>query len=104
ELLNARPISEYDRREQIKAAINGQMSRNGIRLDIDAAKARVNEIETRKNELLAKLNEQYGFPIEGKMPVSVSGQFGRVCFVIPWSARILKQTRPNWPLTDTGNL
>lgn len=103
ELLNARPISEYDRREQVKAAINGQMSRNGIRLDIDAAKARVNEIETRKNELLAKLNEQYGFPIEGKMPWRTKAGKEAI-FKILADHGITKQTRPNWPLTDTGNL
>lgn len=101
ELLNARGVSEYDRREQIKAAINGQMTRNGIRLDIEAAKARVNEMDQRKTELLEKLNSAYGFPTEGKAPwASKAGK--EAIFKILADHGITRKTRPHWPLTDTA--
>lgn len=103
ELLNARPVSDYDKREQIKAAINGQMARNGIRLNIPAAQARVDELEQRKNELLTRLHEQYGFPVEGKAPWATKKGKEAIISILA-DHGITPITRPSWPRTATGNL
>lgn len=103
EILNARPMSDYDKREQVKYAINAQISRNGIRVNGTAAQARIEEIEDRRSELLTKLHAQYDFPTEGKAPWS-SKKGKEAIFRILADHGITRKTRPNWPLTDTGNL
>jgi len=60
--------SDYSWREQLSEAINMQMSRNGFAVDAQAAQRRADELAARKEELLAHLEAEYGFPTEGKQP------------------------------------
>lgn len=59
---------EYARRAQKCAAIDAQMTRNGVRIDLEAAKARKAEQESEAAETLAWLVQEHGFPTEGKQP------------------------------------
>jgi DNA polymerase-1 len=58
----------YEWREQEVAAINAQISRNGFRVDREAAEARVRQLQLRKDALLVDLVMDYGFPTKGKQP------------------------------------
>ncbi|QUH01415.1 hypothetical protein HUO13_11885 [Saccharopolyspora erythraea] len=63
------PTDPYALREQINAAIDAQNSRNGWRIDVERAKARVAELEEIQRTTLEMLHERYGFPTEGKAPL-----------------------------------
>jgi DNA polymerase-1 len=60
--------TKYEWREQQVAAINAQISRNGFRVDRAVAEARVQQLKTRKDMLLADLVMDYDFPTTGKQP------------------------------------
>lgn len=68
ELVTIHTPTEYDWREQLKATIDAQMSRNGVNIDQAGAHQRIQELTERKAEILHDLSEQYGFPTKGKMP------------------------------------
>lgn len=93
---------DYDWREQLSAAINAQMTRNGFRVDVPAATARVQELEDRKQDLMARLVRDYDFPTEGAMPWR-SSRGKAAIFKILADHGITPQTKRDWPLTDTGN-
>lgn len=63
------PTDPYAMREQINAAIDAQNERNGWRVSVEGAKARLAEQEEIKRATLAMLNERYGFPTTGKAPL-----------------------------------
>ena len=67
-MLSQMPVDDYDRREQYKAALNAQMTRNGVLIDIDLAQSMIDEAEQQKQETLDLLVREYNFPVEGKMP------------------------------------
>lgn len=103
ELIAMKPIDDYDWREQQFAAVCAQISRNGFRVDLDKAKARRDELENRKQELLSTLVEEYDFPATGKKPwVSKKGK--EAIFKILADNNITEDTVPDWPRTATGNL
>lgn len=94
---------EYDKREQLSAAINAQLTRNGFRVDIDKATARVQELAARKAALMEQLVKDYGFPTEGTMPWrSTVGK--NAIFKILSDNGITEATHPDWTRTATGNL
>lgn len=68
ELLYIHEPTAYDWRDQLKAAIDAQMSRNGFTVDIPAAQERIQELAERKAELMVSLVNDYGLPSAGKMP------------------------------------
>lgn len=103
ELLRIKEPDEYDWREQTYVAINSQMTRNGFRVDVPKAQARVRELAVKKQELLDRLVEQYGFPTEGKAPWS-SNPGKEAIFKILADAGITPETHPEWTRTATGNL
>ena len=101
-MFGALPVSDYSLRAQKMAAINAQMMRNGIRVDVDLAKERVQEAEDTKNKLLGKLVTEYGFPTEGKKPwVSKAGK--TAIFAILADNGITPQSHPEWTKTATGS-
>lgn len=100
-LISMHPVSQYDRREQLKGAIAAQMSRNGFRVDISAAKARVAELAERKEVLLADLDARYGFPTEGKMPWRTNKGKEAILNALA-DYGITPETRPSWPQLKTG--
>jgi DNA polymerase-1 len=102
-LLLAHAVDAYDKREQLSAAINAQMTRNGFRVDVEKATARVQQLAERKAGLMQRLVEQYNFPTEGTMPWR-SNPGKEAIFKILADAGITIQSHPDWTRTDTGNL
>jgi DNA polymerase-1 len=102
-LLLMHRVNDYDKREQLSAAINAQMTRNGFRVDIEKATARVQELAERKASLLAQLEREYGFPTEGAMPWRTTAGKEAIMKILA-DAGITLATHPDWTRTDTGNL
>lgn len=100
-MLAVAPINDYDRRAQFMAAIDGQMTRNGIRLDVALAQSRVAEAEEQKEATLAKLEAEYDFPTEGKMPWRTKQ--GKEAIMRILADNGITPKTVNWPLTATGN-
>lgn len=90
---------EYDWREQLNAAIDAQNSRNGFYVDLDLAQARQDMLQTRKDELLGALVEQYGFPTTGKKPwMSKVGK--QAIFALLKDHGIDPHEDPEWPKSE----
>ena len=87
---------EYAWREQKKAAINAQNARNGFRVDVEKAAARVRELEVQKDELLAKLQREYDFPTEGKSPWASAKGKESIMHILAANG-ITPESRPDWP-------
>jgi DNA polymerase-1 len=64
------PIDDYAWREQLKAAIDAQITRNGFRLDQELAFDRVKETAEEAARILNDLHDRYGFPLDGKKPLT----------------------------------
>lgn len=95
-------LDDYDRREQVVAGINAQISRNGFRVDIPVAEARVIELAERKAELLSTLSSRYGFPTEGKAPwLSKSGKAAILALLA--DGGVFPEEDPDWVRTATKN-
>ena len=100
ELLYVHTPTEYDWREQTKAAIDAQMSRNGLHVDVPAAQKRVADLAERKAELLSELVE-YGLPQEGKMPWrTTSGKTAVIRALTKFGLN--PEETPGWPQLKTG--
>lgn len=67
-MLSVVPVDEYSQRAQFMAAIDAQMSRNGILIDVEEAKRRVATAQARADSVMAELVEKFDFPTEGKQP------------------------------------
>jgi DNA polymerase-1 len=100
-LVSAHPMNEYDWREQLNAAIDAQNTRNGFRVDINAATARRDELAARKDVVMGELVEKYGLPTEGKMPWR--SKVGKQAILKALEdVNITPDTRPDWPILKTG--
>ena len=100
ELLYTHKPTTYDWREQMKSAIDAQMSRNGFRVDVAAAQQRVLDLAERKAELLADLVE-YGLPQEGKMPWRTKPGKEAVIRALA-NFGVNPEEMPDWPQLKTG--
>src|SRR5690606_525814 len=63
------PLGPYEVREQLNDAIDAQNTRNGWRVDVAAAEARVAELDAERDRYMSYLVERYDMPTEGKMPL-----------------------------------
>ena len=97
------PPTPYHWREQLTAAIDSQMSRNGFALDIEQATDHRNVLRDRTEVVLADLVTRYDFPTEGKMPWRSKVGKGAI-FTALADVGIVPSEIPDWPLTDTGNI
>lgn len=102
-LLDVSPLDAYDAREQLTASIDAQVSRNGFRVDIARAEARVKELAERKAELLGRLEAEYEFPTTGKQPWRSTPGKAAIMRILADNG-ITPETRPSWTRTKTGNL
>jgi DNA polymerase I len=103
ELLLRHEVDEYDWREQLKAAINAQMSRNGFLIDADKAYDRLYELTDRKEKLLDYLHRSVGMPLDSKQPWRTTK--GKQCVLDALAAFGVDEfTHPEWPRTPTGAL
>lgn len=101
-LLKLKRPDDYDWREQLCAAINSQITRNGWLVDAEAAQERVTEQETTKDRILTHLSEAYGFPTEGLAPwSSAAGKKAILAALEDFGIR--PQDYPDtWPYGKTG--
>ena len=103
ELLLRHEVDEYDWREQLKAAINAQMSRNGFLIDADKAYDRLYDLADRKEKLLDYLHKSVGMPLDSKQPWRTN--VGKQCVLDALAAFGVDEfTHPEWPRTPTGAL
>lgn len=59
---------EYIWREMIVWAINAQITKNGVKVDIQEAQDRVEHLKQERDEIMGWLVEEFNFPTEGKAP------------------------------------
>lgn len=103
ELLKLGPLDSYAMREQEIAARIAVISSNGLRVDVEAATKRRDELAERRNEILAGLVDTYDFPTEGKSPwASTEGKAAIMAALADHG--ITEKTRPDWTRTAKGNL
>lgn len=103
ELLTLHPITEYDWREQLNAAIDAQNSRNGFKVNREVAQARVDELAARREEILSWLVEKFDFPTTGKSPwASAKGKDAIMRALAHYG--ITPENTPTWTKTATGNI
>lgn len=93
---------EYIWREmEALSAIVGQIHRNGIKVDVEFAEARIAQQEKRKVELMAKLVAEYDFPQTGKSPwASADGKAATLRALADFG--FTPENTPEWPRTPTG--
>lgn len=95
-------VSDYVWREQKFAAICAQNSRNGLKLDVELATARVEALANKRDQIMSEVVSKYGLPTEGKAPWSTADGKAAI-FAALADYGITPETREDWPLTDTGN-
>ena len=100
-LIASRRPEPYDWREQLCAAINAQISRNGFCVDTKSAQQRVDELEVRKETILADLSAKYGFPTEGKAPWSTKAGKQAILDALADFGIVPKEFE-TWPFGKTG--
>ena len=67
-MLSVVPVDAYSERAQFMAAIDAQMSRNGLLIDVPEAERRVAVAQNNAERVMADLVERFDFPTEGKQP------------------------------------
>ena len=67
-LLDQGPITDHEWKEMLVAAINDQMSKNGIRVDKEAASTRYQELLDQNAKTMEWLVEEFDFPTAGVAP------------------------------------
>lgn len=67
-LLKHGPLDEYAMREQRIAARAAVISSNGVRVDIQRAEDRVAALAARREEIMTRLQRDYGMPSDGLAP------------------------------------
>lgn len=101
QLLKLKTLEKYDWREQLCAAINAQISRNGWVVDVPAAQERVETLDRLKEQTLTKLHEQYDFPLEGRAPWASSAGKQAILNALA-DAGVVPENIPTWPFGKTG--
>lgn len=101
-LLKKKKLDDYDRREQLCAAINAQISRNGWLVDKDAAQQRVDEQATKRERILADLSEKYDFPTEGKSPWASAKGKAAILAALKDFGIVPTEHLDTWPFGKTG--
>ena len=89
----------YCWREQCIAAAAAIISSNGFRVDAEAARRRVKQLEDRRNEILAMLAERYGFPTEGESPWATNP--GKQAIMAALADHGITPDTVDWPKTDS---
>ena len=85
------------------ASVMAQMSRNGILVDQEWGRKRVEEQAKKKAEVLNWMVEEYQFPTAGKSPWATT-EGKEVIFKVLEDFGITEKSSPDWERTATGNL
>lgn len=100
-LIDQGNITDYEWREMLKAAINNQMSKNGIKVDEVLAGARVQELEDEKNEVMDWLIKTFDFPTVGANPWK--SDLGKAAILKAFETfGITPDGNDNWTKTPAG--
>ncbi|WP_211245904.1 DNA polymerase [Actinomadura oligospora] len=97
-LLHKGPLDQYAMREQRIESRKACISSNGWRLDEVAARARTEHLRVRRDEIMAGLIQDYGFPEAGEKPWLTNPGKDAVLAVLR-DHGITPQSRPDWPRT-----
>lgn len=100
-LLARGPLNSYALREQRIESRKACISSNGLRVDIEGANDRREELAEKKEELMALLVSKYNFPTEGKQPWSSAAGKAAIIKALA-DMGVTDGTRPNWPRTPGG--
>lgn len=84
------------REMELMSATVGQMSRNGILVNQEYAKPRIEAMAKRKQEILDWLVKEYDFPTEGKSPWA-SDKGKAVIMEVLASYGVTPESVPDWP-------
>lgn len=102
-LLKKGPLDKYALREQELQARAFVIRSNGFKINKERAEERVAALAAKRDEIMAELVSDYGFPTEGAAPwASTAGK--EAIFNALRDAGITKKSRPDWPKTATGSL
>lgn len=100
-LISQGNITDYEWREMLIAAINNQMSKNGIKVNRNLAQKRVDELETEKNEVMDWLVKEFDFPTVGANPWK--SDLGKTAILKAFEAfGITPEGNPDWTKTPKG--
>lgn len=97
-LLKLGPLNDYAMREQEVAARAAIISSNGFKLNQPKARARVEELRVRRDEILSDLQNTYGLPTTGDAPWDTTE--GKAAIMAALADHgITPESRPDWPKT-----
>lgn len=94
---------EYLWRELELASATEQMSRNGILVDQEWARNRIEELAVERDRLMSWLVSEYDFPTSGKSPWATS-KGKEVILRVLADHEVTPENYPDWPRTPTGAL
>ncbi|MEU9871133.1 DNA polymerase [Actinomadura sp. NPDC048021] len=92
-------LDNYAMREQRIESRKAAISSNGWRVDQEAAQARADYLKQRREEIMAGLVRDYGFPTQGDQPWKTNPGKNAIMAVLR-DHGITPQSRPDWPHTD----
>lgn len=101
-LMDKGGITAYEWREFLVTAINNQISKSGIRVDVTEAEARVMELQDQKDSIVSWLVENFDFPTEGKKPWMSSAGKGAILKAFD-SYGIHPEGNPDWTRSEKTN-
>lgn len=92
---------DYVWREMLVWAINGQISKNGVVVNVAEAQARVDALAAERDKIMAWLVDEFDFPTEGKQPwKSAAGKAAIVKALASYG--IMTEDNPKWDRTASG--
>lgn len=94
---------KYDWRSQFTAAIDAQMTRNGVRVDVPLAEKFIADQERVKSETMDMLVREYDFPTGSKMPWRTSAGKDAIMRILAKGGITPRSMGSKWPKTKTGN-
>lgn len=103
ELIKKGKLDAYALREQEIAARAAVISSNGFRVDVDAAKSRVEDLRVRREAILEVLQTKYGLPTEGKSPWATKEGKEAIMSALA-DHGITTKSHKKWTRTATGNV
>lgn len=103
ELIKKGKLDAYALREQGIAARAAVISSNGFRVDVDAAKSRVEDLRARREAILEVLQTKYGLPTEGKSPWATKEGKEAIMSALA-DHGITPKSHKKWTRTATGNV
>jgi len=102
-LLELGGIDAYALREQRVEARKEVIASNGVRVDREAAQARVDELAAKREVIMLRLVDKYDFPTEGKQPWRTNEGKAAIVQALK-DVGINPEKKKDWPRTNTGNI